>query len=160
MPTSPLKILIVEDADLLPELMKERIQPLLDRFPNSEVVVSRTLEGALRVLNCYPPPDVVTLDLTLEDASYERTLSYIDEIERRSPVVVITGASLDKWLEKLRALNIEVITKGADDWLGKNFLVRALTRALMRGQDRAEERARARRERMREIHQELSNAVP
>jgi DNA-binding NtrC family response regulator len=160
MPNSPIKILIAEDAELLPELMEKRIRPLLDRFPGSEVVFARSLEAVLRIIACEPPPTVTALDLTLDDAGFEKTLSYVEEIDRRSPVVVVTGANLDGWAEKLKALNIEVISKVYDDWLGNNFLVNAIIRAWRRRQDREEARLRAQRERMEEIHQELSNAAP
>lgn len=158
MPTSPLKILLVEDAEHLPELMQKVITPLLQRFPHSEVMTTPSLARALDLISECPPPDVVTLDLTLADSSLENTMAHVEQIEGRSPVVLVTGGNVDTWRDMLEQLQIEVIDKSSD-WLRGNVLVMAIVRAVMRGKTREAQRVNERLAAMRDLNEQLTHGV-
>lgn len=158
MPNSPLKILVVEDAKNVAEVMQSVVQPILERFPGSEVIVTPSLSEALRIMDLLPRPDVITLDLTLEDSSLEQTMSKVEEIDSKCPVVLVTGGDVQKWSAMLNRRHIEVIQKGRD-WLTGNVLVLTILRAITRGQTREAKRVSERIALMRRIDEELTHAA-
>jgi len=102
------KILIIEDIDILSDLFKQMI-----KFynPDIEVEIAETAEKALRLLenNNY---DLVFLDVILPDEKGTEVLKYIKEKYPHTKVIAITGATDEDLLKELENL-------GCDDVLIK-----------------------------------------
>ena len=85
-----MKILIVEDQELVAMIWERALRPLSVR-----VILAATMEEALRAMHEIPPPDLVFLDLHLPDSqTAESTLASIQTIKGLNPevvIVVVTG---------------------------------------------------------------------
>lgn len=106
-----MKILIVEDDELMAELIRRYLEPVAD-----EVVVAFNLTDAMKEVVKVPPFDLVTLDLNLPESHGLETLRYIDQIKAANPdslVIVISGTVTADAHEK-------VLAAGADAFLHKN----------------------------------------
>ncbi|MEO5563329.1 MAG: response regulator, partial [Chitinophagaceae bacterium] len=109
MPTTALKILVIEDnfADFL--LLKENIY--LSKIGVIEILLADTISGAITELE-HNKPDVIFLDLHLPDSSGLDSFTQIKEYATSSAVIVLSGLSDTK-------IALEAITLGAQDYLGK-----------------------------------------
>lgn len=108
-----MKILIVEDEVTIARFLTEILRPIA-----SEISVAYTWREAKEALARIPPPDVVTLDLSLPDSAIGDTIRQIATIKIINPlatVIVVSGVaspayiaaseqSADAFLEKRDAL--------------------------------------------------------
>lgn len=86
-----LKVIIAEDEGTMSTLFERIIRPLLEQIPGSSSLVVRSLKDVQDLVKQVPPFDLCILDLTLNDSSYDGTLSQIESIERYCPVLVLSG---------------------------------------------------------------------
>ena len=86
-----LKVIIAEDEGTMSSVFERIIRPLLEQIPGSSSLVVRNLKDVQDLVKQSPPFDLCILDLTLNDSSYDGTLSQIASIERYCPVLVLTG---------------------------------------------------------------------
>lgn len=147
-----LKILIVEDNEGCATVNKVLVATLLARFPGSEVAVVKRLDDALRVIDEMPHPDVILLDLTLEDAGADKVEAEIQAMDAKSPVVVISGNLSEDRIQRIRAKGIEYFTKPITSI--DKFLA-GVARALLRGEERLQARATQRFADMRRVLDQL-----
>lgn len=86
---SNLRILVVDDDPALAELLKRFMLDI-----SSDVMVAHSFAAAMEFLRIVPPPDVITLDLSMEDSGREMTISKIHEIREAneaSVIIVLSG---------------------------------------------------------------------
>lgn len=86
---SNLRILVADDDPILAELLRRF---MLDLSP--DVLVAHSFSAVLEFLRVLPPPDIITLDLALEDSAVETTISRIHEIRsanEASVIIVLSG---------------------------------------------------------------------
>lgn len=110
--TKPLRILIVEDELPMQEALSLIIDPLLKHFEGSSLTKTGSLTEAMAIISKYPYPDIVILDLTLNDSGMEATIAKLDDIEERAPLVIVTGYQVE-FVETLikSARKYEIISK-------------------------------------------------
>lgn len=85
-----LRSLVVEDDASMAELIRRCLQDI-----SSTVVVASTFDEAMDILRVIPPPDLITLDLSLCIGGSEATIPRIHEIREAnesSVIIVLTGA--------------------------------------------------------------------
>lgn len=109
-----LKILVVEDDSSMAELLRRCLGEI-----SSDVLIAYGFDEAMRILRLIPPPDLISLDLSLGIGGAEVTISRIHEIREANPaavIVVITGA-VDK-VDRQRILDA-----GGDElWLKSDLM--------------------------------------
>lgn len=152
MPEQTLKVLIVEDRENVQSIISSVLQMLSEQFPKLKIQTVTRLDEALAIIRGEGCPDLVTLDLALDDSTPENTMLYVREIEDRCAVVLVTGNKTDGFNEMLAELKVEVIKKGSR-WLEDNTFVLAIARALTRGTQR---RMQRRLDKMRTLMEELN----
>lgn len=111
---SALKILVVDDDPILAELLKRFMLDLSD-----DVLVAHSFSAALEFLRIHPPPDIITLDLAMQDSSVEMTISRIHEIREAneaSVIIVLSGVVDLKDSEG-------IISAGADAFWSKDSMM-------------------------------------
>ncbi len=108
-----MRILICEDDPMFAMLVKRSLMNIC-----IDIVTTDTLKGALSLLSEIPPPDVIFLDLVLNDSGADNTISRIHEIREsneESVILVLTGApSIDRE---------GIIAAGADDVFEKTEMM-------------------------------------
>ena len=106
--TNPVKILIIEDEEVLAEVLKEKLKKA-----NLEVKIAKDGEEAISMAKSFEP-DVIVLDLLLPKVSGFEVLKQVKADERlsRIPVVVLSNLSDDENIKK--AMNM-----GAMDYFVK-----------------------------------------
>lgn len=123
-------ILIIDDEASIYSLLDKILLPLVKKWPNSEITKVKTKEKAFAILQKYPLPDIVLHDLKLPDSGIEETLKTLDEVEDKSPVLVLTGYDIN-WVRSLityRTKHLEILSK--DDILKDGFLINAIINAI------------------------------
>jgi signal transduction histidine kinase/HPt (histidine-containing phosphotransfer) domain-containing protein len=134
---SPTRLLLIEDDPVDAQLIQRM---LLRGEPRSFLVRHVSgLSEAVQLLKDGPSPDIVLLDLSLQDANRDEALSFIRELGSTSPVVVLTGNSDD-------TVAMEAARHGAQDYLVKwefspPFLSRSIRYAIERQQTERQLRA-------------------
>lgn len=133
------------------EAIAKKLSLLKAKFPDANILHVGTLREGLTIVSQVPYPDVTFLDLGLPDSKWTETITHIDEFEKRSPVIVVTGHP-EEQVRKLIALTqspgVEVLYKDAD-LFGKLF--EAIARAMTRGKTGSMERIRSNIRQMREM---------
>lgn len=118
----PLRVLLVEDdpgdAELIMIALNECGRPSFD------VVHCKTLASGLEELRNNPDFDVVLLDLSLPDASGDKTVTQAREAAPDLPIVILTG--FDSW-----GFSQQMLALGAQDYMTKgNVDGAAVSRAI------------------------------
>lgn len=122
-------ILIVEDEEQMAGLLAKVVQPLMKHWPKCKVIFARTLKDAMLTIAASPPPSIVLLDLTLTDSQRQNTISKIEQMEERSPLIIVSGSAREEIMALLNDREVEIISK--DDALSSgNFLVLAILRVI------------------------------
>lgn len=103
-------ILIVEDDLSFASLLKERL--VLLGYSSYDIVSIDAIADALEVKEEFMP-DVILLDLNIRDSSGIDTYDRIQAIFDEATIIVLSG--MDN-----RALSLEIVAKGAQDYLLKN----------------------------------------
>lgn len=106
-----LKVLIVDDEELIRELLVETVEPLLQK--GGEVLQARDGQEALEIFQSRKI-DVIVTDIRMPRLDGEALISAIGEATREIPVLVITGHGDKRMAERLR-------TKGIFAFLEKPF---------------------------------------
>lgn len=83
----PIRVLIAEDDKITRELMLR----WLASFQDAEFSITSKLSEVLDAIRGANPPDIILLDLTLEDSGSIKTAAAIAEMSQHSTVLVITG---------------------------------------------------------------------
>lgn len=87
-----MNILIVEDE----EVVSTKLSQLLADFPDSTIKIVATLRDAMSMIQSQSAPDIVLLDLTLQDSSRENTAANVPTILKHCPrTVIVTGHDAD-----------------------------------------------------------------
>lgn len=109
-----LKILVVEDDSSMAELLRRCLCEI-----SSDVLIAHGFDAAMEILRRIPPPDLISLDLSLGIGGAEVTIARIHEIREANPsavIVVLTGA-VDK-LDRER-----ILEAGGDElWLKSDLM--------------------------------------
>lgn len=147
---SPLQILVVEDMDMMAEAIRDKLGILHRKFPDARITIVGNWKDGIDVVSQVPHPDVVLLDLGLPDSEWKLSIERVDEFDRRSPVIIVTGHPEDKVKELLLLANsphIEVLRKDAGMW-GKliDCIARAMARHKTGSMDRIADNIRKLRE--------------
>lgn len=150
-----LKILIVEDDKLMATLLAHIVDPLLQRWPDSQIIVTHTWSAALQELQSLPIPDLVLLDLSLPDSTIERTIERIGEVEDRCPLVIVTGHYSEQVKKLLKEREIEVVEK-IDALSFGETLIKAIVREINYWHDRKNTRINRIRDNLNQL-QVLTN---
>ncbi|WP_339136832.1 MAG: PAS domain S-box protein [Candidatus Electrothrix sp. GW3-4] len=116
-----LSILLIEDNPDHADLFLANLE--LTAYRGAQVVVYRTLESGVACLR-NEPFDLLFIDLSLQDSTIVETLEQLPSLDASCPVIVLT--SLD---DEQTILN--VIRKGADDFLPKSELTDILLERLI-----------------------------
>jgi len=103
-------ILIVEDDLSFASLLQERL--VLLGYSSYDIVSIDSIADALEVKEEFTP-DVILLDLNIRDSSGIATYDRIQAIFDGATIIVLSG--MDN-----RALSLEIVAKGAQDYLLKN----------------------------------------
>ena len=103
-------ILIVEDDLSFASLLQERL--VLLGYSSYDIVSIDAIADALEVKVEFTP-DVILLDLNIRDSSGIATYDRIQAIFDGATIIVLSG--MDN-----RALSLEIVAKGAQDYLLKN----------------------------------------
>jgi signal transduction histidine kinase len=103
-------ILIVEDDLSFASLLQERL--VLLGYSSYDIVSIDAIADALEVKEEFTP-DVILLDLNIRDSSGIATYDRIQAIFDEATIIVLSG--MDN-----RALSLEIVAKGAQDYLLKN----------------------------------------
>ncbi len=117
-----MKLLIVEDDAGIIVVYRQKIEQLLRVFPNAVVTVVQTLAAAKAEIMSFPFPDVSVIDLTLLDATWEETLSHVNEFAKRTEVCIVTGQPVEKVRAVLNNPDIEIVPKEPELFAGNAFL--------------------------------------
>lgn len=150
-PSDSLRILCVEDNDGDFVLVREYLKDA--RFEvGPEVTQARSLGDAVALMkagnNGSSNFDVILLDLSLPDSHGPDTLNRLGGVARDAPIIILSG-------NEDRELAVEMVHRGAQDYLPKNALGSDL---LFRSIVYALERQRAHLE-MKELNQRLQIAT-
>lgn len=124
-----MNILIIEDQAEMAASIQSALSIVKDRFPDATVTIASTLAAGRAFIDSIPAPDVVVLDLELPDSGWRATVSLVDVIEERSPVVIITGHPEGIIRELLTNPAVEILSKGPcffENLLG--YVIRAVKR--------------------------------
>lgn len=151
----PLQILVVEDQEPMANAILDKLEFLRARFPTARLTCVGTFREGVDVVSQIPHPDVVLLDLGLPDSEWRQTIARIDEFEKRSPVLIVTGHPEDKVRELLAingAARIEVLRKDPGMW---GPLIEYVARAMARGKSDNMERIT---ENLRLLREMIDNA--
>lgn len=110
-----MQLLLVEDSESLVKVISHFMDGLFD-----SIIPASTLEGALAHI-LVDTPDVIWLDLTLEDSSSEHTLRKIPQIRAACPdaTIVIMSGMADGELKQ------RCMEAGADAFLSKAVPIKA-----------------------------------
>lgn len=155
-----MEILIVEDQIPVAEIVSIVIRRVFERFPGCKVRYVRFLSEALEIINRHAP-DVVVLDLLLADpdSSMEKTLSHLDEIEERSPLVILTGHDPAEVRKLIPDSKVEIVAKDSmiegRDWFF-NLLLNVRQKWLDKRQKEEREAVKSILGQMREISKQLN----
>jgi len=103
-------ILIVEDDLSFASLLQERL--VLLGYSSYDIVSIDAIADAMEVKEEFTP-DVILLDLNIRDSSGIATYDRIQAIFDEATIIVLSG--MDN-----RALSLEIVSKGAQDYLLKN----------------------------------------
>jgi signal transduction histidine kinase len=103
-------ILIVEDDLSFASLLQERL--VLLGYSSYDIVSIDAIADAMEVKEEFTP-DVILLDLNIRDSSGITTYDRIQAIFDEATIIVLSG--MDN-----RALSLEIVSKGAQDYLLKN----------------------------------------
>jgi signal transduction histidine kinase len=103
-------ILIVEDDLSFASLLQERL--VLLGYSSYDIVSIDAISDAMEVKEEFTP-DVILLDLNIRDSSGIATYDRIQAIFDEATIIVLSG--MDN-----RALSLEIVSKGAQDYLLKN----------------------------------------
>ena len=103
-------ILIVEDDHTFANLLQERL--VLLGYSSFDIVAVDSIAGAQEVKEEFVP-DVILLDLNVLDSFGIETYDKIQALFNEATVIVLSG--MDN-----RALSLEIVAKGAQDYLLKN----------------------------------------
>jgi len=103
-------ILIVEDDLSFASLLQERL--VLLGYSSYDIVSIDAIAQAMEVKEEFTP-DVILLDLNIRDSSGIATYDRIQSIFDEATIIVLSG--MDN-----RALSLEIVAKGAQDYLLKN----------------------------------------
>lgn len=125
-----LRVLIAEDLPRTAEILSRFLEDLRTAFPRLEIRSVENLSEVMEIIRS-DPPDLLTLDLRLKDATAEQTLSYLEEIDEACAVVLVTGQNLEKYDEKLRKMRVSIIKKG-QSWMADHSLLKACAAAVVR----------------------------
>lgn len=145
----PLQILVVEDMAMMANAIVLKLEMLRGRFPDAKITSVGTWAAGIDVVSQVPHPDVVLLDIGLPDSKWEESISNVDEFERRSPVLIVTGHAEEKVkaLLSLANPNIEVLHKDHSMWSKLiEYVARAMARGKSTSMDRITENIRILRE--------------
>lgn len=122
-----IKVLMVEDDDYYHKI----VQCLLDSYPSIDFAIARAkcLSDTVEYLN-KETPAVILLDLNLPDSKGLDTLSSVQQLSERVPIIVLTGSDD-------RDLGTASIVRGADDFLVKqnadtDSLVRSIRYSMLK----------------------------
>lgn len=118
-----MRVLIVEDHENMARLMEASLQIILAAFPGSIVTITPSLAAAKETIRANPP-DLIVLDLALSDSGLQQTLSEVHEMNKQSPLVIVTG----NWQQMESHEGASVVRK--DDNLWKTFPL-TIARALL-----------------------------
>lgn len=151
-----IKILLVEDDHLSADLVQNTLKPIVDRFPDGEILLAGTMAAAEEIASNVPHPDIVILDLSLPDSTREETLSTIPRFLDRSPVLVITGWP-DPDLHEAVLKTGAGLLKKID--LNKRSLFKTIIATILSWKGDTP-RMKAIRENLREAYEILDNASP
>lgn len=130
-----MRFLIVEDDPGMGLVLRHKLASILSRFPEAIVTLVQSLAAAKHEIETYPSPDVVVLDLTLLDATWEETLAEASSFDLRSPVVILTGHPIEKVKALLSNSSIEILAKTPETLAGSG-LFQAILRAFNRKAER------------------------
>lgn len=158
MPNETLRVLIAEDSEEVAEVISRFLSELRRSFPKLTINSVTSLEEVLECLRNHPP-DLLTLDLRLADATSDMTLACLPQMVERCAVVIVSGKNLDAYAEMLKALQVPVIKKG-QSWMSDNTLLRSCVAALTRRAEvhptlATDERMQVRLQKMRDLLAEL-----
>ncbi len=151
LPTSPIRILIVEDDQDDVALLKEDLAAAPVPF---EITVTPTLAEALHRLD-EGGLDVVVSDLSLPDSRGLATFRALEAHSAHLPILILSGVADE-------ALALETVRQGAQDYLVKGqceprLLVRALRYAIQRA--KADRALAAERNLLRSVIDNLVDAI-
>lgn len=147
---SPLQILVVEDMAMMADAIREKLSVLQHKFPDSRITIVGTWKDGIDVVSQVPHPDVVLLDLGLPDSEWRNSIERVDDFDRRSPVIIVTGHPEEKVRELLLLANsphIEVLRKDSNLWDKLiDYIARAMARHKTGSMDRIKANIRTLRE--------------
>lgn len=149
-----IKILLVEDEHLPADLIKTTLAPIMERFPDGEILLAGTMRAAEEIASNVPHPDIVILDLSLPDSTREQTLATIPRFLDRSPVLVITGWPNPKMAQQVLATGAGFLHKTQ---LSKGSLFKSIVATVLAWKGDTP-RMKAIRENLREAYQILDDA--
>lgn len=116
-PIPGFEILIIEDEAVTAAYITRIIDKIMSNFPESKISVARDMKTAMFTILQHAP-DLILLDLSLPDSPWEETLEKrIDAFAERSPLVILTGHSVDsirKFITECGAVqskDVEVLSK-------------------------------------------------
>lgn len=98
-------VLIVEDDMLDRELVELRVKIALGGA--CKFIYCTSLKGTLKALND-KNFDVIFLDLNLSDSKGVETVTAVREIEKKTPIIVISDVMEEDFSEKLQHADVQV----------------------------------------------------
>lgn len=105
--SDPLRVLLVENDEDMATLLRRDLSRR-----NCLVEWVTTLKEALAQASVLPYAEIIVLDLGLDDSTPEETIRQIEELQRYSPVLVLTGYTHDAIIESIERIGATFSQKG------------------------------------------------
>lgn len=156
----PLHILIVEDMVMMAHAMRDKLEMIRRKFPDAKTTIVGTWKDGIEVVSQVPHPDVVLLDLGLPDKEWRQAVADVDQFEKKSPVLIVTGHPEEKVKELLALANaphIEVLRKDPGMW---SKLIEFVSRAMSRHKTSSMDRISGNIRLLGEILREMTENAP
>lgn len=124
-----MKILIVEDEELVAELYARLLKDVAD-----EVVIAYCIADIRKELQKSPPPDIVTLDLILKgpDGSHSNAFETLEEVKNirlvnpDAVVVIVSGNTTEEVIKLAKELGVNHIVGDKTTVHTKENLIKAI----------------------------------
>lgn len=105
-----MEILLVEDQYAMALVIESAIRKVTSRFAGCAITVVAKLEDAKAIIARHAP-DFIILDLTLSDSSMEETLKHVEDMEGKSPLLILTGHDVDRVKAEIPNLAVDIASK-------------------------------------------------
>lgn len=85
-----MKVLIIEDDIIIRSLLKVKINRLFRTMPIFDITTADTFNKGLELLESFAP-DIVILDLGLDDSETHETINQLQRITSKAVVIIVSG---------------------------------------------------------------------